>query len=307
MENKEINVCLTADNNYAEHMYVTVVSVIVNLSRNVNCNIWILDAWLSDDVKNMFLWLEIYKWIHVFFKEVDVTPYKKYPSFCWTYQTYFRLDIENIFTELDTLLYLDPDIIVNCDVSKLFDIDLSWYAIAAATAINTYYYYYYVLKIPKTYWYFNAWVVLMNLKYMRNNNISKKLFNYIDFNKDKLTSFDQDALNAVLFDKRLWLWWEYNVTALVWYKYYWKKNISKHPMIIHYWGLFKPRKSYCVHWLDYEYHYYRNLAWLKPLRFKTDIKRWYNSKKDELFWRGSLAFPLMFKMLAYIYFRLFNR
>lgn len=307
MKNKTIDVCLTADNNYAEHMYITVLSLILNLNRNVDCNVWILDAWLSDDVKTMFLWLEKYKWIHIYFKLIDITPYKKYPSFCWTYNTYFRLDAENLFPEIDTVLYLDPDIVVNSDVSELFDIDMSWYAIAAATAINTYYYYYYILKIPKKYWYFNAGVVFMNLKYMRQNGISQKLFDYIECNWNKLTAFDQDALNAILFDKRLQLWWEYNVTALVWYKYYWKKHICKHPKIIHYWWSFKPRKSYCNHWLDYEYHYYRNLAWFKSLKFKFDIKRWYNSKKEELIWRWSLQFPFIFKIIAYIRFKLFHK
>ena len=212
MSKKTINICLTCDDNYIEHMYVTMYSTIVNLNRNVDSNFWILDWGLSNHSKTMILSLQDkFEGIKIYFKPVDLKKYSNFPSFCWTYHTYFRFDIPNLLTDIDKVLYLDPDIVVNWDISDLFDLDLSNYAIAAPTSINIYYYYYYTLKIPKTYWYFNGGVMLMNLEFMREKDLVNSLFAYINNNLDKIVSFDQDAFNAVLYDKRLEIGLEYNI------------------------------------------------------------------------------------------------
>jgi len=117
-----------------------------------------------------------------------------------TKAAYFRLLISSILDESITkVLYLDCDIIVKKDISPLFDIDISAYALAAIRDL---------IVVPRTeehrnqlslsydQYYFNSGLMIINLEYWRNNDSEKKL---IEFAKKERTVYfhDQDALNYV--------------------------------------------------------------------------------------------------------------
>lgn len=275
--NKIINICFASDNWYAEHLLVAIFSLIYNLDKNYIANIFILDWWINEENKNLFTSLEKkFNNLKINFIKIDNEIYNKLPPLHLTKEMYYRIEIPEILKNISTVLYLDCDIIVKGDISKIFDYNIDDYAIWAPNDIWTYYYYKEVQNIPSENEYFNSWVLLINLNYFRKNNLSNKIFDYIKTHN--LLTWDQDAINAILWDKRLVLPLKYN--ALDWV-FIWPKNklfIEKelsearnNPVIIHYaWS--KPWKKYCTHPLKNKYHEFRKLTWLDTIKLSKKIE-----------------------------------
>ncbi|MBK6274553.1 MAG: glycosyltransferase family 8 protein [Chitinophagales bacterium] len=158
------------------------------------------------------------------------------------YANYFRIFISDIIDpSIKKILYLDVDIIVCADLLELYNTDLSDNAIAAVYDDNAEYKI--KLGIPSNYGYFNSGVLLMNLNYFRKYQLVKTLTHYIKNNQEKLNCWDQDALNAVLYDKCIQLSPIWNVTYFI---------VSQHPdikpNIAHFTGMHKAwHKHYCQH------------------------------------------------------------
>ena len=121
-----------------------------------------------------------------------------------------RLLVAEIFPSMDKILYLDSDILVFKDLSKLYHTDLNDnYAgvvgdVKEAVALRT--------PVLGTKAYFNAGVILFNLKQMRQEGVTQKLiqtYQSLDAEK-KLIWPDQDVLNVVFENKALFLPQTYN-------------------------------------------------------------------------------------------------
>ena len=91
---------------------------------------------------------------------------------------YYRIFLPEILdTSIEKVLYLDVDMIINSDISELYNIDVTRYALAAADEENESAVHF--LNIPFEYNYFNSGVLLMNLKKFREDHLIKKLSDYI--------------------------------------------------------------------------------------------------------------------------------
>lgn len=105
---------------------------------------------------------------------------------------------------LDKILYLDCDIIVNGRIESLWNIDLKYYTIGAvednivisSEAPRR-------LGYPVQSSYFNAGVMLMNLSLMRDIQFTKNAFVYIEQHLKEIVYHDQDILNVLLYDQKL--------------------------------------------------------------------------------------------------------
>ena len=67
------------------------------------------------------------------------------------------------------------------------------------------------LHYPSSDSYFNSGVLLVNLDYWREEGLMSKALDYISKNGSKLVFYDQDVLNALLHDCKLFLPFRYNV------------------------------------------------------------------------------------------------
>jgi lipopolysaccharide biosynthesis glycosyltransferase len=124
-----------------------------------------------------------------------------------THLTYARLLIPDLLpVEVEKAAYLDCDIVVNEDIGELWDTHLeqkSLFAVRDSIAfvsapgglVN-----YRELSIPGDAHYFNAGVLIMNLKKWRECDTSEKVFRYLRRHRPIIQWYDQEALNAVLFD-----------------------------------------------------------------------------------------------------------
>lgn len=122
-----------------------------------------------------------------------------------TIATYFRCFIPIILPEnIDRVLYIDCDLIVRDSLAPLFALDLEGLAMCAVEDCDS------QLEgklsrfgIPENYTYFNAGVLMINLDYWRKNDVINRLLTWISIpeNSEKIALYDQDLMNAVLYDE----------------------------------------------------------------------------------------------------------
>jgi lipopolysaccharide biosynthesis glycosyltransferase len=188
-------VAFICDTHYVIPTVVAITSLICNKNQDTYCDIYIIAVCLSErEIEKFYEFRESNTDIHIIqtsLEKFEGLREKKYI----TIATYLKFDLPDLIPSLDKLLYLDSDVIIQKDLSDLFEIDINDYYLGAvkdAPLIDN------NLNIKN---YFNAGVMLLNLKLMRKSNVSKALLN-IGKSANKLTYQDQDCLN-IMFDKKV--------------------------------------------------------------------------------------------------------
>lgn len=197
-----IDICLITDNGYAEHSLTCIKSL--KLSKNKASKYFVhvvLDVSEEDfeHLKNKFARLSC--------KNFDIECIKqsseKYTQFEITgfhvkASGMLKFDLMNIFTDIDKLLYIDDDIVVKKDLSDLFNTDIrgSYFAANYHAPSPDEKMHCEGLSLKHVY---NAGVMLMNLKKMREDNLYDKLIYTRNTNEYilKARSLDQLTFNLV--------------------------------------------------------------------------------------------------------------
>ena len=139
-------------------------------------------------------------------------------------ETYYRiLAIELLPETIERILYLDVDLIVRGSLLELYQMDMEGHPFVVCEDIlgilNDFHESNKLrLEIPKEYSYFNAGVMLFNLKYLRETGAAQKLINRIFDNYERYEYNDQDVLNEVYYDQLLWADWDqYNLPPALYF------------------------------------------------------------------------------------------
>ncbi len=139
---------------------------------------------------------------------------------------YFRLFIEDVLSDIGKCIYLDSDVIILSDLSKLFQVDLNDNIIGAVKnagmekeyKINKKYKEYIdnVLCIPVHNFYFNSGVLLIDLNKWKEFGVKEKAIKEL-LQIEYLFAHDQDLLNKVLVNRSYQLdcSWNYQWTWMV--------------------------------------------------------------------------------------------
>lgn len=264
IENK-INIALCTDDRYASHAAICVTSILEN-NKGENCHIYILTEGLNAiNIAKFSQLSSIYKQpidIKILsekqFEGMQVKPHLPRSM-------YFRFLLPSIVQD-SRVLYLDCDILVRKSLKALFELDLIGYACGVVEdqcgddiRIHN--------DIMMFSRYFNSGVLLFNLDYWRENNITKKLCEFILYQERILNYPDQDALNILLEHKVLFLDYEYNFQQLLYGDLIWLSGskwndvwkAKKNPAIVHFTSGEKPWHSDCTHPLKHEYDNYMAL------------------------------------------------
>lgn len=120
-----------------------------------------------------------------------------------TPQTYYRLYLSELLTQYDKCIYLDSDLIVEQDLSRLFRLNIDEFYVAGVRAAGYYYPEAKVKEHLKTVGlagidqYINAGVLLLNLKTIRNSKLYVEMQSYI---RKGFPSQDQDIINLVCYN-----------------------------------------------------------------------------------------------------------
>lgn len=253
-EEPTIHLVTVTNNTYAEPLAVMLNSVLENKVSKNPLKIYVITSKLSPQNKSL-LAKTVGKFnLKIKFILIDPTIYKDFKTVYYlTKETYYRISIPDLLNEkIQKVIYLDSDIIVKTDITKLWNINIDNYFLAAVEDFwvkdsrNRY------LSMPRETKYFNAGVLLINLKKWREKHIKNKVIEFIKTKSSRIKFCSQDPLNAILYDK--WLQLEPKWNFMPHYLAYPDlKNIK--PAIIHYAGLKKPWKANFR--LKEEYYQYR--------------------------------------------------
>jgi lipopolysaccharide biosynthesis glycosyltransferase len=224
----------------------------------------------------------VFKYQQLFtFYPLDASLFKDcYVSDHVSFATYYRIVIPDfLIHQTNKILYLDTDIVVCENLKPLWDINIENYTIGAVNEIND--------EGPsrlgfdEKYKYFNAGILLINAKTWVTENLKDTLFKYIKTHFNKLTFWDQDALNANLYNKRLIIdpkWNQLssvfevdNITLLAYYSTSEIKQLKQFPAIIHFSGSSKPWDLLNIHPFKSIYYKYLKLTEWKNVRPKINM------------------------------------
>lgn len=120
--------------------------------------------------------------------------------------TYYRLMISSLLPDTcSKAIWLDSDMIVKGNLAKLWDIDLENKSVFAVQDLVVPFVsshwgvaFYKELGIPADAKYFNAGVMVVNLKFWRNQAVTDQVLEYLRKHRDTVFFWDQEGLNAVL-------------------------------------------------------------------------------------------------------------
>lgn len=171
----------------------------------------------------------------------------------YSIDNYTRLWVADFFpASVGKVLYLDSDMIVAGDIDGLWRADLGNAVLGAVTIPGSTRCA--AFGIPEEYGYFNSGVLVIDLARWREEDIFKRLIEYLVANTDKIVDADQDVLNACLYDRRLPLPYIYNAISPFFFDYHPLgigeveiARVRDQARIIHFNGASKPWSYLCRH------------------------------------------------------------
>ena len=268
-----IHIAICLDDNYFEPAVLLLKSIIHTNSEN-NLSFHILFETLSETHKQLFecltsdyVKISLYNLNTEILNSCKITIKKNDHV---SLATYFRLLLPNILSKnISKIIYLDCDMLCFDSLKELYDTDIAGFAFAASydsqcknEARKS------IIGLKNESDYFGAGMLLINLDYWRDNNVSEKCLKYIEKNAAKLKWHDQDTLNAVLKNNILPVNFRYNfyetffkireksvVSEEQWYAI---QEAKKNICILHYTQAEKPWYFECEHPLkDVWRNYYK--------------------------------------------------
>ena len=293
MEKKKIHIAVCLDKGYVMPTGVMMYSICIN-NQDVDIDFHVLiDESVSEkERQNLRETLDKFHGKRALFYSVRSISALSFPLVNFNHLTraaYYRLFLSDILpATVEKVLYLDGDIIVRHSLLLLWNTDLTNHAIGVAIDSNEgKIEKYYRLRYSYKKGYFNSGVLLINLKYWRDNHIIKEFVEYLNKNPERIIHEDQDVMNVVLKDKKLSIPVKYNFQSGFlkkepgWDYWGYKTEVNagmKDPVIVHFSQGWKP--------------WYKNLRYPHPyantfLKYQSQTK-WKNSNYDHRTFREKI-------------------
>lgn len=201
-----LNIVLTTDDNYIVPTMVTISSILSTTNVGTEFNIYILCARkLSSDGREQIVGIEKRnKNVSVEFLEIDDNKLNLAVTTAYIpVASYYRLYISSLISD-DRCLFIDGDMIVRQDLSRVYHTDLENYYAAGVKDMGVqchfseYEEYARYLDISDMHTYVNAGFMIYNLKKIREDGIDKKMINAIGTGYKYM---DQDIINKFCYGR----------------------------------------------------------------------------------------------------------
>jgi lipopolysaccharide biosynthesis glycosyltransferase len=273
-------VAFVADDRFAMPLAAAIASVITNFKKGQKLDVFIVDAGVSRRDKDRIAQLEDrkqvnIKWLYPSKSQRDLLKSLPY-GYCGRPPYYKMFLPELLGPEYPRIVYLDSDVIVEADITEIWESALGEnYVLAVQDLINPF------VSSPcgLKKWrelnrraddeLFNTGVLLINAAKWQKENIGHRLVEYLRSNYRYVLLCDQDAMNAVFQNKWGRLNARWNVLpfmnkasrhSLLNKKSH--EDLIMHAHVLHYCGSSKPWNARCRH-LRRErfFHYLDMTAW----------------------------------------------
>ena len=268
-----VHLFFSCDNNYVPFLAVTLESLKDNRDPSREYAIRILHTSLRADYMDRLTQALDSDGFHLHFfditAQVEAISRQLHTRDYYSKSTYYRLFIPELFPQLDKALYLDSDLVIRGDITELYDTDLGSNLVGAIPdgIINTVeelgLYALRRLDLPRTENYFNAGILLMNLKAMRQARFQETFLQLLGAVKFQVAQ-DQDYLNVICRDRVTYLGYEWNAMPTGIH--------TQNPKLIHYNLDSKPWHRDGVKYQEYFWHYANRSCFRQEI---WDIRRGY--------------------------------
>lgn len=218
MNKNIVPVFMAVDDGYIPFLGVALKSVIENSSKENKYEIKILYTKVSEENKNK---IKAYETENVSIEFVDLSSKlheiedKLYTRNYFSNTTYFRLFIPELYPEYDKVVYIDSDTVTLADIADLYNTDMGDNLIAgiqdgAVQAIPVFQEYVEkVVGVIDYNNYFNAGIIVMNLKALREYKFQEKFLYMLGKIKFEVAQ-DQDYMNRLCKGRVKLLGFEWN-------------------------------------------------------------------------------------------------
>lgn len=218
MNKNIVPVFMAVDDGYIPFLGVALKSVIENSSKENKYEIKILYTKVSEENKNK---IKAYETENVSIEFVDLSSKlheiedKLYTRNYFSNTTYFRLFIPELYPEYDKVVYIDSDTVTLADIADLYNTDMGDNLIAGipdgvVQAIPVFQEYVEkVVGVIDYNNYFNAGIIVMNLKALREYKFQEKFLYMLEKIKFEVAQ-DQDYMNRLCKGRVKLLGFEWN-------------------------------------------------------------------------------------------------
>lgn len=211
LQKKEIPIVYAVDDNYAPFLCVSLKSILDNMNKDYFLKVYILNTGISEKNKSRIIEIAEENCNNVDVEYVDVADRmdslkdKTHLRDYYTNAIYYRIFIPSLFPQYEKIIYIDCDIVLINDISKLYNVDLGDNIVAAVheEAMSSFdcfgSYSEEFLGVPRMQ-YFNSGLLVINTAEYRKETIETKFINLMLSEKFEVAP-DQDYLNVLLKDR----------------------------------------------------------------------------------------------------------
>lgn len=268
--NQIIPVVLTTDKNFIPYTSVTLYSICCNADKNKNYEVIIFydnEIDLNNKIKFDYI---LNQFSNFKLRFINIKQY--FEKYCLksniphvSNATFYRYVIPDVLQEYEKIVYLDTDLVVNADVSELYEVDLedNYFAACcdnslrqqislALSSVESYkpvYEYFKKLGFENVMEdYFNAGVLVFNTKLMREDNVSQKMLenaqnnNYIHSGQDPMNVISKRKVKFLPLNWNTMTWEPVEGSIKLLSEKYYNEYMEavKNPKIVHYAACVKP-------------------------------------------------------------------
>ena len=283
-----IPIFYACDDAFVKYTIVSIKSLIENASKENFYKVYILNTGISCRMKEEAEELSCEN-LEVNFVDIrgQVEKTSKHLPLRDYYSktTYFRLYIADLYPQYDKAIYIDSDTVVLGDVSELYNVDIGNNYVGACNEqvmVQTEVYGNYVEKVMgiDRNKFFNAGVLLLNCKALRENKVLEQFLSLLHVYSFVVTQ-DEDYLNVICKDKVYWLSPAWNTEV------YGKLPVNEEDIkIIHYIMVSKPWHFHDCRLKEYFWQYAQNTCVydeiLQVLNSYTDEQRAKDAKSLQI-------------------------
>lgn len=252
-----VPIFFATDDNYLPFLSITLESLRENSSKAYDYEMYVLHSGVRKDYEEKIMRYNAegfrIRFVDVTEKLKDISAHLHMRDY-YTCTTYFRVFIAGMFPQFDKALYLDCDTVILGDISELYNYDLGKNLIGGAPCegVNSFEVYReYVRKVDglDPDYFFNAGVILMNLKAFREENFYENFADLLKKYKFQLIQ-DEDYLNVICQDRILRLPRAWNKTPV-------GMDVLKREdlRIVHYLMTWKPWRYTDIPYQEYFWEY----------------------------------------------------
>lgn len=260
--NEEINILCCGDDNFIKYNGITIISLLKNVNQKSKVKIhFFTNSKNKEELKKLENIVKSYK-AKIRFYDIDEKNLKNLKvDGHVSSAAYFRLlAIETLPDEIEKIIYFDGDIIINGNITELWEQKMKENTILAHEVKGEK-----RSQLLGTKSNFNSGVMVINVKKWKEERITKRTIDFIENNKEIIKSWDEDGLNCILDQK-------WGLINPEWNKFPNLCEFKSKPKLIHFIGAVKPWHKFFTLPGRKEFDYYKSISPWRKDRKKLNLK-----------------------------------